>query len=208
MKKLLLILLFLLTLPILSQAQFRLGIGLGSSISTVQSSDHATFGTPQFRVGPYISVLPQYRPLKWLSLNMEVQSSLDGFNNSNSSGLSAKYRFHYIRVAPQIAFFPHRNWSIYGGVYGSQLVADAIKLANSDEWSRNIGTVGSKDWGFSAGIRGYFNRFYVQAAYQHGFLDLTPDFIFFTPDIDGEIWFPTRKNRIIQIGAGIMFGGK
>lgn len=188
-----------------SFAQFRLGVGGGLNVSTAIATPRSVnlppLGNTNMRYGAYVSVLPQFRTSKYLAINLDIQSSLEGYKPGIGTTLEARYI--YAKFIPQVAFFPTHKLSIFGGPYLSIRVNDAVRSAFTPRWQNNAKFIIPWDTGFTAGLRAYFRNFYLNASYQYGFTDILA---FTFTDAIGRPVTKDLKNRNIQIGVGYMFG--
>ncbi len=200
MKKVTLTLLLLSSLTAL-KAQFSVGMAGGLNISTV-SFVNVDYAKPDMRFGYFVSVLPKYHLNQKMSVNLESQYSVVGYDNTNV--ITIKNRFQYVTLAPQFEYRPTEAIGVYSGIAWGYKIAEAIRADGSD-WTSTKDTPFIKDTDLGAllGVRGYFDNIYFTAGFNYGIKNISN--IFFTDGNGNNIPDAKQKNVYLQIGVGYLF---
>ncbi len=183
--------------------QFIINLEAGSSLTALDLRGENRLPNNQLGIGAYLSVTPEYVPVNWLSIKLELQESIERYTYNSFFTIGSL--FNYIRIAPIVELRPFGNIGIYSGFnYGIEIIDREIASNVPIPNPTSITVPAEKDdVAIFTGISYRFNDFYISARYMYGLKAIDGVFV---PDETGTLFVGEEiRSSFLQIGLGYKF---
>ena len=178
-----------------SYAQLTARVEGGINLATIDLSDTSFHqnGNVENRTGFYLAFIPKIYLTEKVSINVETQYSQEGYKTD-----LYEYKFHYVRVLPQVELKLLNKLGIYGG-YNLGYNISEQPINNNPSIFIASETIKKTDHGFIIGARVYLGKISLTAKYNFGIQNIN-DLIY--TDQNGQPIEVEQRNRNFQIGVG------